>query len=56
VGLFVEQTESRTAISEALAILAKWNPLWTPKYFMVDFSEPEIQALENTFPGSYRPG
>jgi len=51
VGSFVVQTESRIAISEALGILANWNPLWTPKYFMVDLSEPEIQALENTFPG-----
>ena len=51
VGAFVVQTESRIAISEALGILTKWNPLWKPKYFMVDFFEPEIQALENTFPG-----
>ena len=46
VGLFVVQTETKTAISEALAILATWNPLWVPNYFMVDFSEAEIQAIE----------
>ena len=27
-----------------------WNPEWTPKNFMVDFADEEIQAIEATFP------
>lgn len=30
VGAFAVKTESRIAISEALEILTKWNPLWNP--------------------------
>ena len=51
VGLFVIQQEDINSIKEALDILRGWNPEWTPKNFMVDFADEEIQAIEATFPG-----
>jgi MULE transposase domain/Amyotrophic lateral sclerosis 2 chromosomal region candidate gene 8 len=46
VGTFVVQTESAELISEALRIFAEWNPDWNPQYWMTDFSEAEINAIE----------
>ena len=51
VGEFVSQSESAESIQEALVILQEWNPTWKPQYFMVDYCEAEITALENTFAG-----
>ena len=45
------QHEDEISISEALGILREWNPDWSPKYFMVDFSVAEIGAIETCFPG-----
>ena len=50
VAEFVVQQETCECISEALAILKEWNPKWSPKFFMVDYSDAEILALETTFP------
>ena len=52
VAEFMCQTEDETSISEALAILRKWNPAWNPDYFMVDYSSAEISAIEKRFPES----
>ena len=51
VGSFVIQYENKRSIEEALNVFKKWNPTWCPAYFMVDFAEEEIQALENVFSG-----
>ena len=50
VADFVLQCETTIAISEALNILSSWNPTWQPPYFMTDFSEAEIEAIQTTFP------
>lgn len=50
VAEFMIQNEDGQSISEALAILKSWNPLWQPKYFMVDFSTVEMGAIEEQFP------
>ena len=52
VAEFMCQREDQTSISEALAILRKWNPAWNPDYFMVDYSSAEISAIEERFPES----
>ena len=46
VGSFAVQDEMTDAISEAVAILKNWNPLWKPKLFMVDNCEEEINGIE----------
>ena len=51
VGEFISQIETAESIKEALFILQEWNPSWKPKYFMVDYCEAEITALENMFVG-----
>ena len=49
VASFVLEHETTSAISEALDVIKKWNPNWNPKFFMTDFSEAEIRAIETTF-------
>lgn len=50
VAEFIIQSESAEEISEALTILKQWNPNWEPKYFMSDYSEAELCAIEQVFP------
>ena len=52
VAEFICQSEDQASISEALAIIKGWNPAWNPAYFMVDYSNAEIAALEQQFPKS----
>ena len=49
VGSFVIQRETRQAIAEAFTVLHNWNPQWSPRFFMTDFSDPEIKAIEEVF-------
>lgn len=51
VGSFVIQRETTASIQEALRIFCDWNNSWKPQYFMTDFCQEEINAIENTFPG-----
>ena len=51
VGPFAVQDEITDAISEAVSILKKWNPLWTLKLFMVDNCEEGIDGIQRNFPG-----
>ena len=49
VGSFLIQRETSQAIAEALTALQNWNPQWSPPFFMTDFSDPEIKAIEEVF-------
>ena len=49
---FVIQHKIAEGIVEALYILKKWNPKWCPKFFMSDYSEAEMAALEQAFPNT----
>lgn len=49
---FIVQSETSEDIEEALGILKEWNPEWKPSFFMCDYSEAEIGALESAFPTS----
>lgn len=44
--------ETAKAIEEGLSILSRWNPNWHPQYFMSDFSEAQIRAIEAIFKGA----
>ncbi len=50
VAEFLCQNEDKECIAEALSIIKGWNPTWKPKYFMVDYSMAEINAIESEFP------
>ena len=49
VASFVVQDETTESITEALSMLADWNPSWNPMVFMVDKSDQEINAIGNVF-------
>ena len=51
VASFIIQDESTDSIKEAIGIIKQWNPAWKPSFFMTDFCEEEITAVEETFPG-----
>ena len=50
VGSFVCENEATDSIQEAIQILSDWNREWKPSFFMTDFDEKEINALERVFP------
>ena len=59
VGEFIVQNETQSAIEKGLQTIQRWmreaQPSeweWKPKYFMTDFCEREIYAIEATFPGN----
>lgn len=47
---FIVQSEASQHIEEAINILKMWNPQWSPEYFICDYSNAEILALESAFP------
>lgn len=49
VAQFVTEDETSESIQEALQILKNWNPDWCPAYFMVDYSEAEINSIKAEF-------
>ncbi|XP_065216440.1 uncharacterized protein LOC135842756 [Planococcus citri] len=49
VGMFITLSESSEKIKEALEIFKSWNPDWNPEYFVVDYSEAEINAIKSAF-------
>jgi len=51
VAEFITQSEDADHISEVLKQLQSWNPTWKPKFFMTDYSETELLAIEQCFPG-----
>ncbi len=50
VADFVIQSETSDHIAEALKVIASWNPEWSPLFFMTDYSDAEITAIESVFP------
>ena len=46
----LDHSETNEQIKEALNILKQWNPLCLLVYFMCDYSEAEILAIETAFP------
>jgi len=50
-AVMVVQRETRQTLVNALHIIRGWNPKVNPRYALVDFSQEEVAALEDTFPG-----
>ena len=51
VADFVIQSESTLEIGEVLQVLSNWNSKWKPPFFVTDYSDAEIGAIESVFPG-----
>ena len=49
VAEFIIQSESAEQISEALSVIKSWNPTWNPSFFMMDYSDAEMAAVQNLF-------
>ena len=50
IAEFVTHHERMEDIAEALQIIKDWNPNYSPKFFMSDYSEAEMLAVEKVFP------
>jgi hypothetical protein len=53
VATIVVENEDTASLSEALTIIAEWNERWSPKAFMVDASEIELNAIASVFHGMH---
>lgn len=51
VGCFITADETKASIKRGLEYLKKLNGNWNPQFFMTDFDQSEIGALEETFTG-----
>ena len=52
VAEFIVEREIASSIAEALKIIAQWNTDWNPPFFMVDYSEAELNGILAVFPNS----
>jgi len=43
--------DTAETIADGLRTVAQWNPQWSPKFVMSDFSLAQISATETVFPG-----
>ena len=50
VAEFVIESENTDQIFEALSVIKLWKPGWNPKYFITDYSEAEMSAINMLFP------
>ena len=50
VAHFIIEQESAFHIAEALKIVSCWNSGWVPPYFMIDYSDAELNAIVTVFP------
>ncbi|XP_067939562.1 uncharacterized protein [Watersipora subatra] len=42
--------ETRGAIQEALSVVKKWNLVWSPRSWIIDYAQAVMSALEHLFP------
>jgi len=52
VAVFLLEQEDGSRIAEALKLISSWNPTWHPKYFMLDKSDAEFNAVKAAQPDS----
>ncbi|XP_060562041.1 uncharacterized protein LOC132721701 isoform X4 [Ruditapes philippinarum] len=53
VGCFLIPAETVNNICRGLRILKQWNKDWSPSFFMTDYDQKEITAIESTFPDCF---
>ncbi|XP_065067607.1 uncharacterized protein LOC135693148 [Rhopilema esculentum] len=52
IGTFIVQNETKEEIKAGIEVIKAWNKKWHPRFFMTDFDEKEINALEDSFEGA----
>jgi len=50
VAVFIIQSETTECVYEALLILKSWNHEWEPQFYLTDYSDVEIAAINKLFP------
>ncbi|XP_077513428.1 uncharacterized protein LOC144124556 [Amblyomma americanum] len=50
--VFITQFETSACVAEALEVFRQWCPDFNPQYWMIDYSQVEINALQSSFPQS----
>ena len=55
VAQFITQNEIVQDIQEALEVLKTWNPSCKPKFFMLDYPEAEIAAIQRVLFLEFKP-
>ena len=50
VAEFIIQSETTDCINEALSILKSWNPKWELEFYITDYPDVEIAAVNKLFP------
>jgi len=51
IAVIVVQQETQRSLVNALQVIRRWNPIITPRYALIDLSEEELAAIQETFPG-----
>jgi len=51
VAVIVLQQETQRSLVNALQVIRRWNPDVSPRYALIDLSEEELAAIQETFPG-----
>jgi len=54
VAVIALQQETQRSLVNALQVVRRWSPDVAPRYAVVDLSDEEVAALEETFPGRRR--
>ena len=52
VAEFIIQSETSEDIYEALSVLKTWNPNWNPKFYLLDYPDAEIAAVNKLLPAT----
>jgi len=53
VAVIVVQQETQRSLVNALQVIRRWNPDVAPRYVLIDLSEEELAAIQETFPGQH---
>jgi len=51
VAVIIVQQETQRSLVNALQVVRRWNPDVSPRYALIDLSEEELAAIQETFPG-----
>ena len=51
VASFIVEIRNKESIMQGLTSIKDWNPGWSPKYVVADYSEEQMEAVKIVFPG-----
>lgn len=54
VGSFVVEVRNKESLQQGLMSIKEWNPGWSPKYVILDYSDEQAEAVKIVFPGWLR--